>query len=770
MDSNPIINGTIIQGYKIIKFLGKGKFSEVYQAERILDQKLVALKIIKIYDIMDKETVQKCLKEVDLLKKVSHPNIVKYYDSFITNNELFIAIEWADKGDVKKLIKKFKQEGDLIEESHIIKYTKEIAGALQHMHNQRVIHRDLKPANILIFSDGTFKLGDLGLGRSLSKETIKAFSRVGTPLYMAPEVINNKGYDFKSDNWSLGCVIYELVTLKSPFQTNEKISVMDLFKIITQGQYKDIDDPKYKTAKIIINGLIKINPNERMELKDVIHICDLYISKLEEKPKFDPFIIMDDINEKLKLLNYEKNFCLKFNKNLINKFYFAVNIYGFDFNNENNSQMENFPVQFSYFYDLCYWLIYLIKQNLNLNKIQDFDFKIKQYDKKKSHENQMNELIEDLKSIDIKIILNSKFKYGYGDGVCLVLTQLCDKYLIKQNYIFNKPKFKDKKDKIEEIKKNYDDIILEENIGTNFGFKPKTGNNFASAFKNNITSTKNKFFQGYGKKRFNSYNNNEDINIVTTDISNNEDQNNNLINLNNKNILRSNIQQNEWNREFKRVENILEIPEESQLIESQSDNSINNKFDNNNLNGNYFDKGILKRLYNFNINFNNNYYLINNINDYNQKIENQLQKINKIENSLCNNNANKNNLSKLKLTQNAIKHYKEEYDHIKIEIDDMKNEKEKIEKKIKKYENIEKNELNEDDKNKLKNVKISLDSLKNENTKFDIEVSLLNAALINFNKNENSNYVNSLNINNGNSNMNNENNNNEPIFSNDEII
>ena len=108
MDSNPIINGTIIQGYKIIKFLGKGKFSEVYQAERILDQKLVALKIIKIYDIMDKETVQKCLKEVDLLKKVSHPNIVKYYASFITNNELFIAIEWADKGDVKKLIKKFK--------------------------------------------------------------------------------------------------------------------------------------------------------------------------------------------------------------------------------------------------------------------------------------------------------------------------------------------------------------------------------------------------------------------------------------------------------------------------------------------------------------------------------------------------------------------------------------------------------------------------------------------------------------------------------------
>ena len=96
MESKPVLNGSIIQGYKIIKFLGKGKFSDVYQAERQLDSKLVALKIIKIYDIMDKETVQKCLQEVDLLKRVSHPNIVKYFDSFISKKELYISIEWAD--------------------------------------------------------------------------------------------------------------------------------------------------------------------------------------------------------------------------------------------------------------------------------------------------------------------------------------------------------------------------------------------------------------------------------------------------------------------------------------------------------------------------------------------------------------------------------------------------------------------------------------------------------------------------------------------------
>ena len=765
MDSNPIINGTIIQGYKIIKFLGKGKFSDVYQAERQIDQKLVALKIIKIYDIMDKETVQKCLQEVDLLKKVSHPNIVKYFDSFMADNELFIAIEWADKGDVKKLIKKFKQEGDLIDECHIIQYTREIAGALQHMHEQRVIHRDLKPANILIFSDGTFKLGDLGLGRSLSKETIKAFSRVGTPLYMAPEVINNKGYDFKSDNWSLGCVVYELVTLRSPFQTNEKISVMDLFKVITQGQFKEIDDPKYKTAKLIVNGLIKTNPNERMELNDVIKICNEYLSKQEEKPKFDPFIIMDDINEKLRLLNYENNFCKKFNKELINKFYFAVNIYGYDFNNENNSLNESYPIQFSYFYDLSNWLMTLIKQNVNLNIIQELDIKIKKYDKKKSHENQMNELIDDLKSMDVKVLMNSRFKYGYGDGVCLVLTQLCDKYLIKQNYIFKKPKFKEGNQKIEQIK-GYDDIVLEENIGTNFGFKPNTGINFGGGFKHNTTGTKTKFFQGYGKKRFNSYNNGDDVNTAASEISINDEENNNINSVNIKNnILQSNIVQSDWNKEFKRVENILEIPEGPELLESQSESG--NNVNNNNNNNDSLDKGIVKRLYNFNVNFDNNYYIIDGIKLYNEKIDSQLNKISKIESSLGNSDENKSNLSKLKLTQNALKHYQEDIDNIKEDIENIKNEKERVDIKINKLKALEKNELSEDNKNKLKNVKICLDQLKKENSKFDSEVSILNAALINYNKEEISYLVNNKN---GLSNLNDDNNNNEEVFSKDEII
>ena len=124
------------------------------------------------------------------IQSFDHPNIIKYHDSFILENELYIAIEWADRGDLKRFINRCTTESEKIDSEKIIEYIRQLASALQHMHEKRIIHRDLKPANILIFGDGSLKLGDLGLGRYMSDETCKAFSKVGTPLYMSPEVRN----------------------------------------------------------------------------------------------------------------------------------------------------------------------------------------------------------------------------------------------------------------------------------------------------------------------------------------------------------------------------------------------------------------------------------------------------------------------------------------------------------------------------------------------------------------------------------------------------
>ena len=727
--ANEII-GKIIEGYRIIKFLGSGKFSVVYEAERQLDSKLVALKIIKIYDIKDKNLVEKCLQEVNLLKRVNHPNIIKYLDSFIFQNELYIAVEWADKGDVKRLIKKYKQEGDEIDERKVIEYTREIAAGLNHMHEQRVIHRDLKPANILITSDGIFKLGDLGLGRIMNTETIKTFSKVGTPLYMAPEVINNSnGYDFKCDNWSLGCVIYELITLRSPFQTSEKLSLIELFKKINSGLYPKIDNNKYKVAAKISEALLKVNPEERMELDQVLKICDEYISKQEEKPRIDPFIIMDDLIEKLRLLNYEINFCQKHNHEIINKYYFACNMYGFNFDNKENTSKETYPVQFAYFFDLCNWLMALIKQNANINILQEIDIKFKKYDKKKQQEIQMQELLNDLKNLQIKVLFNSRFKYGYGDGVCLVLTQLCDKYLIKQNFIFKKPKFQDIQE-IEKIKEYPDDIPLEENIGTNIGFKSNTNYNF-SGYKSLGGGSKTKFYSGQKFKHFASIGPINDENSTNYSAQGDEDSNNKNTNINNENaILYSNIPEEDWQKEFNKVSNMLEIAEVSdECFGSFSESSSNNK-DNNKNEGNY---PTVKYIKNMNKLLDDKLLDdIDIIDNYSKNIETELNYISNKENKLgVNNTGLKDELNKLKITKQANIHYQEEYDTICEDIKKMEKEKNKIEYELDKIKKQEKKILTVDDKNNLQKIKKAIENIYQDNNKIDEEISLINTVLIN---------------------------------------
>jgi len=120
----------------------------------------------------DQKQREKCLREVDIMKKLNHPHIIKYIDSFIHNNELIIVTEWAERGDLKKLIKEKESEDLQFDEPTIWDFMRQTSSALLHMHEKRIMHRDLKPANIFISNDNSLKIGDLGLGRSFSSETL----------------------------------------------------------------------------------------------------------------------------------------------------------------------------------------------------------------------------------------------------------------------------------------------------------------------------------------------------------------------------------------------------------------------------------------------------------------------------------------------------------------------------------------------------------------------------------------------------------------------
>ena len=163
-----------------------------------------------------------------LLRSLEHPSVVRYLDSFLHEQELFIVLEWAGKGDLKDLLSSRRKEARYLSEAETMGYLSQVSEAVRHMHEKRIIHRDIKPSNVFVMEDGSLKLGDLGLGRYLDLQSILAFSQVGTPLYMSPEVLRGEGHHFASDMWSLGCLLYELATLASPFQ-EQRLTMDRLF-------------------------------------------------------------------------------------------------------------------------------------------------------------------------------------------------------------------------------------------------------------------------------------------------------------------------------------------------------------------------------------------------------------------------------------------------------------------------------------------------------------------------------------------------------------
>jgi len=215
-----------IPGYRILAKLGAGSMAAVFKARQLSLNRNVAIKILPKKLSEDKEYVERFYSEGRAAAKLNHPNIVGALDVGEHKGYHYFIMEYVEGRTVDEILKEKGRYSDTEALDIII----QVARALEHAHNQGMIHRDVKPKNIMITTNGTAKLMDLGLARAaddvdaIKSETGRLF---GTPYYISPEqVIGNKDVDFRCDIYSLGATLYHMVTGQVPFDAEDSKQVM----------------------------------------------------------------------------------------------------------------------------------------------------------------------------------------------------------------------------------------------------------------------------------------------------------------------------------------------------------------------------------------------------------------------------------------------------------------------------------------------------------------------------------------------------------------
>ena len=194
--------------YKIIKMLGKGGFATTYLAEK--ENKIYALK--KYSDITQEETIE--LKKIfEVISTLNNPNIIKYYESFNEGNSYNIIMKYGGAYDLKKFIQHYGDRSELIEEKIIYDIIIQICLGLKELHKNNIIHRNLTPNNIILDKNNKIKIAGFSVIKVLNPNVNYLKDMVGTLHYLAPEISKGEKYNQKVDIYSLGCILYELLTL-----------------------------------------------------------------------------------------------------------------------------------------------------------------------------------------------------------------------------------------------------------------------------------------------------------------------------------------------------------------------------------------------------------------------------------------------------------------------------------------------------------------------------------------------------------------------------
>ena len=528
-----------INDFIIIKQLGSGAFSTVSLVTRKQDQKIYALKCVQISKLSSIER-QNSLNEIRLLASINHKNIISYKESFYSeeNQTLNIILEYADDGDLQTKIISKKKFGCFFEEKTIWSIFIQMVKGLNELHKRKIIHRDLKSANIFLMKNGICKLGDLNVAKVVENGLLR--TQTGTPYFASPEIWEDKPYSFKSDIWSIGCILYQMAGLKMPFQGKNIKEVYYNLKNINIPPLPEIYSPD---LMYMVKKLLKLNPDQRPSTQEILDdeiiknrmkmisdndndLIDISLDinnfqKLKNKTKLIKSIKVND-NQNLNYILPQKNY----NENEYEKIYTL---------NENKTKEENVSI-----------LNYnnrKINPNLNIKTKNQYKKNISFNCENQINNKKLKKNINSLNNIETSFLPQIN---GFDDKTPKVLKKIikreCNSAKFRKDINEQKAEEKNNKNK---YSRNIDQYLNKNSNTYQIQYKKINPKNYLKKNENYVN---------------NNNNNNSNNNQIISSISDNEIQKNFGIEddsiINNENIIKKSKFRNRMNK-MKKVNSFI---------------------------------------------------------------------------------------------------------------------------------------------------------------------------------------------------------------------